>query len=970
MDSFDEIVISGISGRFPQSNSIYEFRDNLFSGIDMVTEDDRWPKGEEIIYYVCSAMIFVDVFNITNRIAKLNHYSEFDAEFFEISDQEADLIDPQIRMLLEVVFECIYDAGMNLSSIKGPRTGIFMASFFNEIDRNLTIQHSEYIGYKQIFLGRLCHAFDVRGPSYFYETACSSASTCIAEAFSAIRHKQVDQAIIASCNISLSPTFASLFQKLGLVSKEGKCRHLDEKASGLSNGMMVATDLSVEEFEQSRIPNVCIACDNSKKSITVAGNKEAVSRFVEKLNSENRFVKVVKTNGISFHCPEVDLFFDKIREKFLKLMPQMHARSSKWISTSIQECNWQQATNEIVGEYFSRLIRATVTFRDAVRHIPKNAVIFEVSSRKFLTSILNHSLADKCTKLFITNGPSMNEQSVVDSALANFGTLYELGFDVNIEKLYTSVEYPFPNDVDSFSPLIKLDHSKPKLETKTSLKIEVINEEGKYKFIIAENNKKVVSGLVFFTEKENDEVDFDNTTDNETSALCLTSDDVYKEFEIRGYRYGDNFKLISEAKSDGSGARIRWTNNFVTFLDNMFQLHIVSNQNRSLRVPTRVNNIILNPKKFRSDQDIIAVYIDRYTEECFTQGIMIHGLKFVEIRRNSDLQEISIEKYVFVPYKENEERNVDYDLDLEPSIQIVAENVSGSLIKVTEINFHCEPFENLIFDILISNNHTSFNYYQLYFNESENTSKKYEYKSFLITEEFKFPSEVNASDVFIMKVKSKDLSKLCFESILMSLNENGFILFAIEQRMIESEIGELSKVLKMIVVYEKTYSNATIILFKKQRVEFEALINCENYSLSLKTIGDLSSFQWTQSVSSSQKNSPNLCIVHYSAFNFKDLMLSTGKLGLESIPKADLREIPIGMEFSGVDSKGNKIMGFVRSDVIAYHLVSDGIKSGVVAPLPKTIFSKNKIEDAFRFMSKGTHIGKILIDMKSDQMIQ
>lgn len=42
----DEIVISGISGRLPESNSIAEFKENLFAGVDLVTDDDRrWPAG-------------------------------------------------------------------------------------------------------------------------------------------------------------------------------------------------------------------------------------------------------------------------------------------------------------------------------------------------------------------------------------------------------------------------------------------------------------------------------------------------------------------------------------------------------------------------------------------------------------------------------------------------------------------------------------------------------------------------------------------------------------------------------------------------------------------------------------------------------------------------------------------------------------------------------------------------------------
>lgn len=50
----DEIVISGISGRLPESNSIAEFRENLFAGVDLVTDDDRrWPSGKILYSITC-----------------------------------------------------------------------------------------------------------------------------------------------------------------------------------------------------------------------------------------------------------------------------------------------------------------------------------------------------------------------------------------------------------------------------------------------------------------------------------------------------------------------------------------------------------------------------------------------------------------------------------------------------------------------------------------------------------------------------------------------------------------------------------------------------------------------------------------------------------------------------------------------------------------------------------------------------
>lgn len=62
----DEIVISGISGRLPESNSIAEFRENLYSGLDLVTDDDRrWPSGKEDYYEIHTKSVLPNIPNVT-----------------------------------------------------------------------------------------------------------------------------------------------------------------------------------------------------------------------------------------------------------------------------------------------------------------------------------------------------------------------------------------------------------------------------------------------------------------------------------------------------------------------------------------------------------------------------------------------------------------------------------------------------------------------------------------------------------------------------------------------------------------------------------------------------------------------------------------------------------------------------------------------------------------------------------------
>ena len=97
------IVVSGIGCRLPESENLEEFREHLFNGDDMVTEDDRrWPPG---------------IFGVPRRNGKLKDVASFDAGAFMIHPKQADNLDPQMRILHEVCYEAILDAGEFLSEM-------------------------------------------------------------------------------------------------------------------------------------------------------------------------------------------------------------------------------------------------------------------------------------------------------------------------------------------------------------------------------------------------------------------------------------------------------------------------------------------------------------------------------------------------------------------------------------------------------------------------------------------------------------------------------------------------------------------------------------------------------------------------------------------------------------------------------------------------------------------------------------
>ena len=89
----NDVVISGISGRFPSSNNVKEFEYNLFNKVDMTDDDEsRWNHFHD---------------EVPRRFGKIHNLEKFDASFFSTLNKHANWTDPQIRILLEHSYEVI-----------------------------------------------------------------------------------------------------------------------------------------------------------------------------------------------------------------------------------------------------------------------------------------------------------------------------------------------------------------------------------------------------------------------------------------------------------------------------------------------------------------------------------------------------------------------------------------------------------------------------------------------------------------------------------------------------------------------------------------------------------------------------------------------------------------------------------------------------------------------------------------------
>ena len=111
-ESPEDVVISGMAIRCSQSENMDEFADNLFNGINMV--------------HVNLERCDEDFFGVPKQHGFIKDIRKFDATFFGVHPKQAEGMDPQLRILHEVAYETIVDAGIDPASLKNSNTGVFI----------------------------------------------------------------------------------------------------------------------------------------------------------------------------------------------------------------------------------------------------------------------------------------------------------------------------------------------------------------------------------------------------------------------------------------------------------------------------------------------------------------------------------------------------------------------------------------------------------------------------------------------------------------------------------------------------------------------------------------------------------------------------------------------------------------------------------------------------------------------------
>ncbi|HME78409.1 MAG TPA: polyketide synthase Pks13 [Mycobacterium sp.] len=231
-----DIAVVGLATRLPgDMNSPEETWQALLEGRDAITDlpEGRWSEFLE------EPRLAALINKARTRGGYLTDIKGFDSEFFALSKTEADNVDPQQRMALELTWEALEHARIPASSLRGESVGVYVGTSVMDYSylamSDPTVAHPYAITgtASSIVANRVSYFYDFHGPSVAVDTACSSSLVATHQAVQALRSGECDTAVAGGVNALITPAVTLGFDEIGQVlAPDGRIKSFSSDADG------------------------------------------------------------------------------------------------------------------------------------------------------------------------------------------------------------------------------------------------------------------------------------------------------------------------------------------------------------------------------------------------------------------------------------------------------------------------------------------------------------------------------------------------------------------------------------------------------------------------------------------------------------------------------------------------------------------------------------------------------------------
>ncbi|MCP4155987.1 MAG: polyketide synthase, partial [bacterium] len=235
-----EIAIIGMAGRFPGARNINEFWDNIKKGVETISffsEKELKEAGVDDTQLLHP--------NYVNARGAIEEKEYFDAAFFGYTVREADVMDPQMRLFHECAWEALEDAGYDPARTEG-LVGVYAGASSSAYWEALSLisgksaEVGEFaagqLANKDFINSRISYNFDLKGPVFSIQTACSTSLVAIHLATRGLLTGECRMALAGGISVSVYPNQGYVYQEGMILSPDGHCRAFDAKAAGTVAG--------------------------------------------------------------------------------------------------------------------------------------------------------------------------------------------------------------------------------------------------------------------------------------------------------------------------------------------------------------------------------------------------------------------------------------------------------------------------------------------------------------------------------------------------------------------------------------------------------------------------------------------------------------------------------------------------------------------------------------------------------------